>query len=108
MKLEDTKINAKELWNIMSIREETPDEYGREGRGIDLIYFNKEYENTEFIPYDNVKIAFENWKELNQLKNELEYCHKNRQEEIIEYLERKHNAKWSEINFEFIFGWEEE
>lgn len=41
MKLKDCKINAKDLWDIMSIREETEDHYGRKGRGIDLIYFNQ-------------------------------------------------------------------
>jgi hypothetical protein len=55
MKLTECKINAKDLWDIMSIREETEDHYGRKGRGIDLISFNQEYKDTNFIAEDNIK-----------------------------------------------------
>jgi len=43
------KIKAQELWNLLSIREETEDQWGRKGRGIDLVYFNQKYKDLEFI-----------------------------------------------------------
>lgn len=64
MKLNDCKINGKDLWHIMSIREETEDHYGRKGRGIDLIYFNQEYKDTNFIAEDNIKEAILKFKNI--------------------------------------------
>ena len=55
MTLKNNSLNAKDLFDIMQIRVETDDEYGRKGRGITLIYFNKDYEKTYFLPYKNVE-----------------------------------------------------
>jgi len=58
--------------------------------------------------YLDIEQAFEDWKEFNNLMQELEYCHSNRRDEIIKYLEAKHNCEWTEIDFKYIFGWDDE
>ena len=102
MKITDCKINARDLWNSMTIREKTPDEWGRQGRGIDLNYFNQEYDKTEFISIENIR---ENLKEhLNAFYSdywansyESDKCKKHITCDELDYLMDKHFGMLVEI-----------